>query len=149
MSKLPDLPVTLRIYSKPAELQIVRATVEKMCQMLGFSGECCGGIVLAVDEALTNIIRHAYNGAADKPIEISLLPVGDPPQELRICLRDFGEFVDPARIKSRDLGDVRPGGLGVHIISNCMDSVEYSRAPGGGTLLTLVKRIAGKRGAKE
>jgi anti-sigma regulatory factor (Ser/Thr protein kinase) len=56
--------------------------------------------------------------------------------------------VDPSSIKSRDLDDLRPGGLGVHIMNSCMDCLEYRRAKGGGTILTMVKRVssAGKDG---
>ena len=58
-------------------------------------------------------------------------------------LRDYGKVVDPAEICSRDLEDVRPGGLGVHIIKECMDSMEYCPAEGGGTVLILTKALAG------
>ena len=51
------------------------------------------------------------------------------------------EYVDPSDIKPRDLDDVRPGGLGVHIIVECMDEVTYSPRDGGGTVLTMVKNL--------
>ena len=142
MMKMPIQPVSLRICSSPMHLPVVRAAVEKICETLGFDPESAGSVVLSTDEALTNIIKHAYKGADDKPIEIELGPVNESGRKaLRICMRDYGVAVDLSRIKSRDLEDVRPGGLGVHIMSKCMDSVEYRHAEGGGTLLTMVKDI--------
>ena len=61
---------------------------------------------------------------------------------ITICVRDYGKEVHPSQIKSRDLNDIRPGGLGVHIISECMDEVSYSPADGGGTVLTMRKKLA-------
>lgn len=141
--KLPaDKPVQLTVLSLPAHLPVVRAAVERMCQFIGFDADTAGKIVLSVDEAMTNIIRHAYQGAGDKPIEIQLTPIRASGRDaLRICLRDYGRPVDRARIRSRDLADVRPGGLGVHIMNECMDQVDYSAAEGGGTLLTMLKLL--------
>ncbi len=137
-----EATISLRIFSLPAQLPVVRAAVEKTCELLGFDDQTTGQVVLSVDEALTNIIKHAYKSACDRPIEIELsvqetqaLPA------LRISLRDYGCWVDPSLIRSRDLHDIRPGGLGVHIMKNCMDSVDYRQADGGGTLLTMTKNL--------
>jgi anti-sigma regulatory factor (Ser/Thr protein kinase) len=142
MDLIPRRPLEFEIRSSPAHLPIVRAAIEKMCEMLGFDADAAGGVVLSVDEALTNIIKHAYGGNNDQVIQIELTPIGDPePGSLRISLRDFGRQADPEKIKSRSLDDVRPGGLGVHIMNQCMDSVEFTPRPEGGTLLTMTKRI--------
>ena len=132
----------MSIRSEPAHLPVVRAAVEEMCLMLGFDSKSAGAVVLSVDEALTNIIKHAYGDDSDKTIGIELAPVGgDKPDALKISLTDSGKRADPAKIKSRDLDDVRPGGLGVHIMTECMDTVEFSPRAEGGTLLTMVKSI--------
>lgn len=149
MKFLPDRPVKLSIYSSPACLPVVRAALEKMCELIGFDSETAGAVVLSADEGLTNIIKHAYDGAADQPIDVELTPFGAPAASgLRIRLRDFGRVVDPSQIKSRDLRDVRPGGLGVHIMNECMDRIEYRPAEGGGTLLTMVKNLPAEKGGK-
>ncbi|HOF18240.1 MAG TPA: ATP-binding protein [Phycisphaerae bacterium] len=139
MNLAPGSPIRMTVLSTPAHLPVVRAAVEKVCELAGVDEQAIGGVVLSVDEAMTNIIRHAYDGHDDQPIEIEL-SVTD--SALRIRLRDFGRSVDPAEIRSRELDDVRPGGLGVHIMQECMDSVSYEPAEGGGTRLTLTKRIA-------
>ncbi len=153
MSVFPDYAVRLHIASDPAHLPIVRAAVERMCSLMELEESAAADVVLAVDEALTNIIKHAYHGTHDRPIEISFRPlqagadgrpIGSPPAKqeslgLEIRMRDWGEQTALEKIRSRDLADVRPGGLGVHIMKRCMDSVEYSHAADGGTVLTMVK----------
>ena len=138
MSESEPMGRTLRmeIHSDPAELKNVRARVESFVRALGLSEKCAGNVVLAMDEALTNIIRHAYRGARDKPIEIDLAACDT---QLRVTLRDYGKHAPKESIRSRDLADVRPGGLGVHIMHECMDSVDYQPAPGGGTKLIMTK----------
>jgi anti-sigma regulatory factor (Ser/Thr protein kinase) len=59
-----------------------------------------------------------------------------------VRIDDYGQFVDPAQIKSRPLDDVRPGGLGVHLMQKVMDEVTYAKNRWGGTSLTLRKRLA-------
>lgn len=147
MKAPPDTPIRIVIDSSPAHLPVVRAAVAKMGELLGFDEKASSRIVLSTDEALTNIIRHAYAGAEGKTIEIELGPAprGRRPG-IRITLRDYGHAVDPKHIRSRDLGDVRPGGLGVHIMGQCMDELEYCPAEGGGTILTMTKALPQQEG---
>ena len=142
MSYLPDKPVEISIMSCPGHLPIVRAALSKTCELIGFDEECCGAIILAADEALTNIIRHAYHGREDQPIKIEFNPLDEPENEgVVIRIRDFGMQVDPSKIKSRDLDDVRPGGLGVHIMNECMDDVRFAPCDDGGTVLIMTKKL--------
>ena len=108
---------------------------------LGFSESDVSKIMLAVDEALANVIRHGYGGPCDKPIDICIESVDHPQPALRIAVRDFGRQIDPDAIAGRDLDDVRPGGLGVHIMRTVMDHVQYTCAPGGGMQLEMLKRL--------
>ncbi len=159
---MDDRPqIRLELMSNPLYLSGAREMVAAVSRRLGFSDEACGQIALAVDEALCNVIRHGYNRATDRPIWISLSPEmepvggagggGDatanpvashagPARALRIVIEDEAHQVDPAQIKSRDLEEVRPGGLGVHIIRAVMDEVKYERRQGSGMRLTMVKR---------
>ena len=137
-----EKPVKLVIFSTPDHLPVVRAATEKLCRNIGFPEPEVTQVILSVDEALSNVIRHAYDGAPDKPIEIELLTLDLPPERgIMVRIRDHGRVVDRERIQSRDLDKVRPGGLGVHIMTECMDDLEYQPAEGGGTLLVMVKRF--------
>jgi len=146
MKHLCEKPLRLSICSSPTHLPVVRAALEKMCETIGFDAEAIGKVILSADEALTNVIKHAYRGAEDRTIDIELTPLCEGPcPGLRIRIRDYGQYVDPSRIRSRDLDDVRPGGLGVHIMTQCMDELEFRPAEGTGTILTMTKRVPAQR----
>lgn len=122
----------MELPSNPDTLCVVRNALAPLAQTLGFSDAECRAVVLAVDEALTNIIRHAYQGKADEPIEISFRRIQAPQDgarrpALEIVLEDRGISVDGSKLCSRDLEDVRPGGLGLHFIKESMDAVEFRR----------------------
>ncbi|MFW6146184.1 MAG: ATP-binding protein [Planctomycetota bacterium] len=144
-------PIHMRIASMPAHLPVVRGAVRELCLVAGFNAHACGQAVAGVDEALANVLKHAYEGRPGEPIEITLrgLDAGDGPAGVEIVLRDRGRVRDVACIRGRRLEDVRPGGLGTHIIDCCMDVVEYTHPPEGGTCLRLCKFLtdaAGRRG---
>jgi anti-sigma regulatory factor (Ser/Thr protein kinase) len=118
-----------------------------LTEALGFSAEDCRAITRAVDEALTNIIRHAYNGRPDRPIEMSFRSVQRQAEAeaaaspgLEILLYDRGPSIERARLCMRALEEVKPGGLGLHFIQQSMDVVEYERA-NGTNRLRLVKYV--------
>jgi serine/threonine-protein kinase RsbW len=133
--------------SDPVYLSGTREMVAAIAKRLGFADEAAGQIALALDEALCNVIRHGYERRRDGPIWISIWPL--PAQNghsagLRIVVEDEARQIDPVAIKSRDLDEVRPGGLGVHIIREVMDEVVYEKRQGAGMKLTLVKWQAGQ-----
>ena len=127
--------VQFRLASDPKMLKIIRAGVAHLCELTGFTPEQRNQTMLAVDEACSNIIKYAYEGRTDQLIIITarLLENG-----IQIVLRDFGKKADEDFIKPRDLDDVRPGGLGVHLIRSTMDSVAYANLKQGNRL-TLTK----------
>jgi len=132
--------IALSIRSTPDRLRLVRETVGATMNLAECSMDVSRDIVLAVDEALQNVIRHAYGGVADGIIDISLSRLGD---DIVILVKDEAPTVDAAKIKPRDLDDIRPGGLGTHLITEVMDSVEFlPRSENGGNVLKMVKRIA-------
>ena len=132
-----DGPVLLDVPADPASLFLVRGVVSRLAERLDFSREEVERMVLAVDEACTNVIRYAYGERRDGG-RISITFIVQP-EALEIDIRDFGTHVSPETYQCRDLTDIRPGGLGVHFIRCAMDQVEYLAPPDGGTLLKLVK----------
>ncbi|MDA1001127.1 MAG: ATP-binding protein [bacterium] len=131
----------MRIPAEPCCLRLMRATVESFCAAAGMDEKAGCRVVLAVDEACTNIIRHSYEGPCEKPIVCEgRIENGD----IVIVLRDFGKKVDPARIQPRDLSDVRPGGLGVHFIREVMDDVTFEDCGEEGTRLHMKKHLSAK-----
>jgi anti-sigma regulatory factor (Ser/Thr protein kinase) len=134
-------PLHLTLDSSADVLAGVRATVRGWLATDRWSDPALSQIVLALDEALSNVIRHGYAGASGHPILLDLSPSNHPQRGdgVEIVIRDFGRQTDPERICGRPLDEPRPGGLGVHIIRCSMDECEYACAPGGGMQLTLRK----------
>ena len=135
-----DDVIRLSVPSDAAVMTVVRALVDKMASLAGFDDQQRSRIVLAIDEACTNIIRHQYEGRPDGRIDIETR-LGDADGRLDLVLRDYGPVRDPKSFHGRDLDDVRPGGLGIHIIREVMDSMQYRPAPGGGMQLLLGKAV--------
>jgi anti-sigma regulatory factor (Ser/Thr protein kinase) len=129
--------VTFVMYSDPRYLPVVRATVGQLAAMVGWDESESRAITLAVDEALANVIRHAYHGRTDGRIELQCHAGAD---ELRFQLQDSGEAPDRAMICAREVGCDKIGGLGTHIIRDVMDSVSYEGCAEGNRF-TAVKRL--------
>jgi anti-sigma regulatory factor (Ser/Thr protein kinase) len=137
-------PLKFEMLSQPRYLSAIRAMVGNVAQRFGFTETECSQIALAVDEAICNIISHGYDKREDGHITVAVWPE-ESPAGLRLVIEDNARQVDPESIKSRDLDDIRPGGLGVHIIREVMDEAVYERRAQGGMRLTLVKRIKSGR----
>ncbi len=139
---MTDRPhIRLEMLSNPMYLAGARELVASVSKRLGYDEVTCCQIALAVDEALCNVIRHGYDRQSDRPIWLSIWPI-EPDGEsagLRIVIEDEAKQVDLDRIKGRELDDVRPGGLGVHIIKEVMNEVLYEKRDGTGMRLTMVK----------
>jgi anti-sigma regulatory factor (Ser/Thr protein kinase) len=94
-------------------------------------------MVLGVDEACTNIIRHAYHLRDDQLISLSL-------EGLRHCvrlrLRDYGKQTEVHEMKGRSHDLIRPGGLGLHLIRTAFDKVDYI-LKARGTELVMTKNL--------
>jgi len=136
----PEMRLEMR--SKPRLLAAARAMVGNVAQRLGFNDVECGQISLAVDESLCNIINHGYDRSPDGRIWISIFIVDQEPGGIEIVIDDLARQVDPGTIRGRDLDDIRPGGLGVYIIREIMDKVEFACRPEGGMSLTMFKQLS-------
>jgi anti-sigma regulatory factor (Ser/Thr protein kinase) len=115
----------------------------QMAALAGFGEAVAGRLALAVDEAATNAIEHAYAGAPDRLVELRF---DDRADELRVEIVDTGAMVDPRRVPSVDLdrfvSERRTGGLGVHLMEKIMDSVTFRRSARQ-NICCLVKRKDG------
>ena len=129
----------LRVRAQPSELKNVRKALKDCLLGCGCSETGAQDIVLAVDEACQNVIRHAYGPRHEGDMVLAVDRHGP---ELVFSLVDWAPRTDPRRVQPRDLEDLRPGGLGTHLIQEVMDSAEFVEPPPGcGNLLRMVKRI--------
>ena len=127
--------------SDPANLAPVRRACEEFAARCGLGERAVGEVGLCVNEAMANVTRHAYRGAADRPVRVELDRLGgDCCCGLRIALRDWGSGVDPSKLPPKDPDPMRPGGLGMICLGQLMDEVHFRPQPDGGMLLTMVKK---------
>jgi serine/threonine-protein kinase RsbW len=141
-----ELLLRLQLESNPEALCMVRAALLRAAETLHFQEADSRAIVRSVDEALANVIRHAYRGRGGLPIEVTCNKLGESdnctaPCGIEIVLKDSGSAADLGKLKSRPLEEIRPGGLGLHFIKESMDIVEFSRR-NGKNLMRMVKYLA-------
>ncbi|CAN5551485.1 hypothetical protein BH10PLA1_BH10PLA1_10480 [soil metagenome] len=123
----------MKMLSHPATLAPMRKEFEAFTQRAGFSEADRGQIILVVNEALANVMRHAYNGATDRPIELTAEDTGD---AIRINMRDWGNGKIPPPHHQHD--PETPGGLGMVCLKQFMSQVSYHPEQDGMTL-TMVR----------
>jgi len=136
-------PLILKVPSRTQFLAVVRDVSRTWAEVSGFDESDAEQVALAVDEATTNVIQHAYGGAEDRVVELRYDDRGD---ELRVDVVDTGRTVDPRTMPRVDLdryaAERRRGGLGVHLMSKIMDSVTFRRS-GRRNVCCLVRRKPG------
>jgi serine/threonine-protein kinase RsbW len=126
----------LNIQSHPANLAEARRAVEAFAGKYGFDEAATGDIGLVVNEALANVIRHAYRGVTDRPIIIRAEAADD---TLKISIRDWGNGVNPQDQPPREHDPLTPGGVGMICLRRLMDEVVFTRQPDG-MLLSMTRR---------
>lgn len=128
----------LRVPAEARCLRAVRAFVT--VALADCSCRTTERIVLALDEACANVIKHRNPGMGCTDVAIS---IEIDPDVFRCRIGSFCHRDDVANIRPRPIDDVRPGGLGTHFIQQVMDSVRYEPDPErpGAMLLVLEKRL--------
>ena len=128
-----------RFAANPEALSELRGAVRGACQRAGCGAEGSAQVVLAINEACMNIIQHGYRFADGRNFTLRL---GVDDGVLVAQLLDNGLPATDADLCPRELGELRPGGLGVRFMRELLDEVAYQPAPEGFTnCLQLKKRI--------
>lgn len=134
---------TIQIESRTERLIAVREFVSDAARTFGFPDEDVSKIALAVDEACTNVIKHAYKFDASKTIHVSVMTGNG---TFQVTIRDNGTRFNPAQLHPPDmkeyLSQFRRGGLGVILMKSLMDKVEYDIAPGKMNEVRLTKYLS-------
>jgi serine/threonine-protein kinase RsbW len=137
--------ISKKVLSRTDHLLEVREFVSDAARQFGFHEEDVANIVLAVDEACTNIIKHSYQYAPDKEIEIAITRNNG---TFEVKIKDHGKSFNPGSLRApdlkRNLSEHRRGGLGVYLMRKLMDKVEYSFEPGETNEVSLVKYLPKK-----
>jgi len=123
----PQTPsLSLTVPAKASYLKQLRDSARDVVMTAGSNKEQADSIILAISEAASNVIKHAYKDDEGN-IELNIhVDTHITPSQLVITLRDYAETIDINEIRSRALDDVRPGGLGVHFMKQLMDNLVYT-----------------------
>jgi len=128
-----------RVFELEAKSEVLRGLRRELRLLLGDAGwnqKATEEIVLALDEALTNVIRHAYSGKSG-PMKVVFR---DFPDRTELTVEDRGARFDPTRIPEPKLPREKPGGLGVYFIKKIMDEMIYDDSFIQGNRLYMIKR---------
>jgi serine/threonine-protein kinase RsbW len=133
--------VIITVPSHPKYLSVVRAVTARMGQLHEMTETVIDDIKLAVDEACSNVIKHAYKGKTGRKITLKYtIQQGT----FTVSIDDNGIKFAMEQMKGRSLDDVRPGGLGVHFIRRVFDVVELDDRKRRGNRLILIKYTGNK-----
>ena len=135
----------MRFDSDLGQLAAVRQFIRRQAKLAGADPEAVPDIVQAVDESVTNVIRHGYRGGAGA-VDVEVEAVG---RSLVVRVRDQAPPFDPTRLPDPKTGATLdqwpPGGMGVFLARELSDEVTYRRMPDGNEL-TIVKECIDSRG---
>ena len=132
----------LRVKSRTENLSEIRDFVSGNARAAGIPEATVENIMLAVDEACTNIIKHAYRLSPEGEI---IIKINYDKEKFTVTIIDYGKSFEPDRVPLPDLQkyyrEHRVGGLGMYLMKSLMDNVEYITVPGEYNKVLLSKNI--------
>lgn len=142
-SKKKKINKELTVKSSTDNLAEIRNFVEEVAFESGFSDEVVHKISLSVDEACTNVIKHAYKYSPEREISINTKFSND---KFTITITDSGDKFDPTLVPEPNLEEYhkqkKVGGLGMFLMKKLMDEVKYNTLSGNKNQVILVKYLA-------
>jgi sigma-B regulation protein RsbU (phosphoserine phosphatase) len=137
---MADTLARLRFPARTEQLSALREQIRTILKQSQCHEQCIDESVLAINEACMNIIQHGY---AEHQLEGDVvLEIVNDDNTLIFRLTDFAPPVDISKCQSRNLDEIRPGGLGLHFIQTLMDEYQFLAPPGGvGNILELRKQV--------
>jgi serine/threonine-protein kinase RsbW len=131
--------VRLRIPAKPEYIALGRLALTGLAQARGLDSDTMGDLKLALTEAVSNSVRHAYDSSGEGQVEIRYELRSD---RITVEVVDDGDGFDPDEAPSFDGDELSEGGLGIAIIRTIADDVEIESRPGvRGSRLRFVKNL--------
>jgi anti-sigma regulatory factor (Ser/Thr protein kinase) len=135
------LQIHVVMASNPRLLSVMRTAICELAAVTGFQDPECKAIALAANEALCNVIRHAYKNRSDQEIDLNCQVR---PDCVEVTIVDHGEPADISKFCAQPLDDVSLSGRGTHMIRQIMDEVWYEHIAEGNRL-RLKKYLPGSR----
>lgn len=133
---------SLVVKSTTDNLSLIRDFTKEAAVFCGFNEETIDKITLAVDEACTNVIKHAYKNSPEGDISISIKVAEN---KLTVSITDEGRDFDPKSVPEPDIKKYymqhKVGGLGIYLMKKLMDEVSYNNVSGRKNQVVMVKYI--------
>ena len=140
--KQENIEKELKVKSSTENLSLIRNFTKATAELCGFDSEAVGKIVLAVDEACTNIIKHAYQYSPNGDIILKFKLANS---KFAISITDKGQHFNPNIIPEPDLKEFhkqrKVGGLGMYLMKKLMDEVVYHSLTGSKNEVILIKYL--------
>jgi anti-sigma regulatory factor (Ser/Thr protein kinase) len=128
--------VRLTLPARPENIAVIRHVLGAFAEALRLPAELVEDMRLAVTEACTNVVRHAYHHGEPGPIDVVIRPSGD---ELELVVADQGAGIGPSP-------DLAGPGLGLPLIAALADHVEIEHGPRCGSRLAMSFRCRPRLG---
>ncbi|MCE1189982.1 MAG: ATP-binding protein [Ignavibacteria bacterium] len=142
MKELEYPKYDLVVKSSTSQLAAIRSFIQVHAEENNVKPQVIEALILAADEAATNIVKHAYHQKTDQDILVDMLFKDG---ECTITLTDYGDPFDPSLVPQPDMQEYlkqrRVGGLGLYLIRTLMDGLEYESNRKNLNKLTLRKRF--------
>jgi len=137
--------IKLTIMSTLDNVPLLGASVNKMCSLISMSEELSFQMELCVVEACNNVIKHAYNNADDKEVEVEVRFMQD---RIMFTVCDMGssktgDTAPTLDYDPEDLENLPEGRMGLFLISEIMDEIHYETS-GGKNIFTMTKFLKPK-----
>ncbi len=130
----------LVVKSSTDNLSSIRDFIRNLADNAEISSETTGKIILAVDEACTNVVKHAYKYSPEGEIKIKVKVAGN---KFTITIIDEGAYFNPEQVPEPDIKEYhkqrRVGGLGMFLMKKLMDEVTYTSLPKRKNQVVMVK----------
>jgi serine/threonine-protein kinase RsbW len=139
---MPTYDFKLGVPSSADNQAIIRGFIDQVMAKTVMDEAGIAMLSLAVDEAVSNVIEHAYGSDPSKEVRVRVILDED---QVAIEIVDTGKGFEPGQVAQKDLKQLvaerRSGGLGMRIIQKVMDDVKYQIIPGEKNELRMVKRL--------
>jgi serine/threonine-protein kinase RsbW len=131
----------LDLGSRFENIELVQVVLRDALDQLGLDEDARHWVDVAVREAIANAIKHGNAQNPEKQVHVDLFLDGE---DLVVKVGDEGPGFDPTQIHDPLAPEnlLRPNGRGIFYMKSFMDEIHYGTRPGGGTLVTLRKRVA-------
>lgn len=140
MTATEALSAHLVLASRFENIEVAERALHDLCATAGCDGDQLYWVVTALREAMANAVRHGNRLQPERKVHVDLTV---DPDAVTIRIDDEGEGFDPSRIPDPTQPEnlLRPSGRGIFYMQQFMNRVQFSRAPGGGTSVLMVKNL--------